>query len=85
MLEFGFKNIIDFVIYGLVRNFWNFECIFGGLSGGVVVVVLVGIVFLVGVSDGGGFIRIFVLFCGLIGLKFLWGMMLVGLYVWWGW
>lgn len=76
---------MDFVFYGLVCNFWNLEYLLGGFSGGVVVVVVSGIVFIVGVSDGGGFIWIFVFFSGLIGLKFSCGFMFVGLEGWWGW
>lgn len=60
-------------------NLWDLVCMLGGLFGGVVVVVVVGIVFVVGVFDGGGLICILVVYCGLFGLCFLCGCVFCGL------
>lgn len=42
-------------------------------------------VLIVGVSDGGGLIRILVSFNGLIGLKLSWGCIFVGFLFYRGW
>lgn len=70
---------MEFELFGVCCNLWNFDYMFGGLSGGVVVVVVVGIVLFVYVFDGGGLICILVLCCGLFGLKLSCNLVLVDL------
>ncbi|MGY3749762.1 amidase [Vagococcus acidifermentans] len=67
--EFGFKNISDSRLYGVVRNPWDTACHAGGSSGGAAAAVAAGIIPLAAASDGGGSIRIPASFCGLVGLK----------------
>lgn len=79
IFEFGIKGIMELDVWGVCYNFWNLKYNSGGLLGGFVFVVVVGIVLIVGVGDGGGLIWIFVLYCGLFGLKLSCGCMLWGL------
>ena len=83
--EFGFKNITDAEIYGLVKNPWKLDHYSGGSSGGAASAVAEGIVPMAAASDGGGSIRIPASFCGLIGLKPSRGTMPVGPSGWRGW
>lgn len=69
ILEFGLLVMMEFRVFGVIYNFWNLLKMFGGFSGGFVVVVVVGIVFIVLVGDGGGFICILVFCCGFFGFK----------------
>lgn len=73
LLEFGFNVSIEFVYGDFVCNFWNINYLIGVFLGGLVVLVVVGVVLVVYVNDGGGFICILVVCCGLVGLKFSWG------------
>lgn len=73
LFEFGLCSIIELFVSGNICNFWNIVYLFGGLFGGVGVLVVFGVVFIVYGNDGGGLFRIFVFCCGLIGLKLLCG------------
>lgn len=67
--EFGFKNISDSRLHGVVNNPRDLTRNAGGSSGGAAAAVAAGLVSLAGASDGGGSIRIPASFNGLIGLK----------------
>lgn len=67
--EFGFKNISDSQLHGLVNLPKDKTRNAGGSSGGAAAAVASGMVQLAGASDGGGSIRIPASFNGLIGLK----------------
>ncbi|MBY5033500.1 amidase [Streptococcus gallolyticus] len=67
--EFGFKNISDSSLHGVVHNPFDLGQNAGGSSGGAAAAVASGMVPLAAASDGGGSIRIPASFNGLIGLK----------------
>lgn len=67
--EFGFKNISDSELHGVVNLPKDTTRNAGGSSGGAAAAVASGMVALAGASDGGGSIRIPASFNGLIGLK----------------
>lgn len=73
-LEYGWCNIIDFKLYGLMYNFWNFVYNVGGFFGGSVVVIVSGMMLIVSGSDVGGFICILFFWMGLVGLKLIRGL-----------
>lgn len=56
MDEFVMGLFIENLVYKLMKNFWNLGIVFGGLSGGLVVVVVVGEVLFFFGFDIGGFI-----------------------------
>ncbi|MFC3927049.1 amidase [Streptococcus caprae] len=67
--EFGFKNISDSSLHGVVNLPDNQTRNAGGSSGGAAATVASGILPLAAASDGGGSIRIPASFNGLVGLK----------------
>lgn len=67
--EFGFKNISDSSLHGLVNHPRDLTRNAGGSSGGAAAAVASGMVAVAGASDGGGSIRIPASFNGLVGLK----------------
>lgn len=67
--EFGFKNISDSSLHGVVNHPRDLTRNAGGSSGGAAAAVASGMVAVAGASDGGGSIRIPASFNGLIGLK----------------
>ena len=67
--EFGFKNISDSRLHGVVRNPYDRERHAGGSSGGAAAALANRMAPIVGASDGGGSIRIPASFTGAIGLK----------------
>lgn len=82
---FGCINFLMFVlcwfmvnfVYGYMCNLCNVLLMLGGLSGGVVVVVVVGIgLFVVGI-DIGGLVCYLVYVCGVYGIWLLFGCVLV--------
>ena len=76
--EFGFKNISDAQIHGVVNSPLDTRRNPGGSSGGAAAALKAGWVPIVTASDGGGSIRIPASFSGLIGLKPSRGRMPVG-------
>lgn len=76
--EFGFKNISDSSLHGVVNLPADTNRNAGGSSGGAAAAVASGMVPIAGASDGGGSIRIPASFNGLIGLKPTRGRLLVG-------
>lgn len=71
VFEYGFGVIIISLLFGVVWNFFNFDLSVGVLIGGGVVVFVVCMVFFVLGFDFVGFLWIFVVFCGIIGIWFL--------------
>ena len=67
--EFGFKNISDSELHGVVNSPLDLTRNPGGSSGGAAAALKAGMVPIVTASDGGGSIRIPASFTGLIGLK----------------
>lgn len=67
--EFGFKNISDSSLHGVVNHPRDLTRNAGGSSGGAAAAVASRMVAVAGASDGGGSIRIPASFNGLIGLK----------------
>lgn len=67
--EFGFKNISDSELHGVVSSPLDLKRNPGGSSGGAAAALKAGLVPIVTASDGGGSIRIPASFTGLIGLK----------------
>lgn len=76
--EFGFKNISDSRLHGVVHLPCDKGRNAGGSSGGAAAAVASGMVPIAAASDGGGSIRIPASFNGLIGLKPSRGRMPVG-------
>lgn len=76
--EFGFKNISDSELHGVVASPLDLTRNPGGSSGGAAAALKAGLVPIVTASDGGGSIRIPASFTGLIGLKPSRGRMPVG-------
>lgn len=76
--EFGFKNISDSELHGVVSSPLDLKRNPGGSSGGAAAALKAGLVPIVTASDGGGSIRIPASFTGLIGLKPSRGRMPVG-------
>lgn len=68
---YGF--IIENSYYGVMCNLYDLLWIVGGFFGGLVVVVVVGLVYFSFGSDINGLICVFVLLCGIFGLKFIFG------------
>lgn len=62
--------------YGKMLNFWDFLFIFGGLSGGVVVVLVIGIGLIVYGNDVVGLLCLFVSVNGIYGFKLIVGCVL---------
>lgn len=82
MDEYVYGFVIENIYYGVIFNFWDFICIFGGFFGGFVVVVVVGLVFIIFGFDINGFICVFVFLCGVFGFKFIYGCLLwVGVFL----
>lgn len=54
MDEFVMGFFMEYFVYGLICNLWDFDCIFGGFGGGLVVVVVVfEVLFVFGFDIGG--------------------------------
>lgn len=83
--EFGFKNISDSQLHGLVHLPDDLTRNAGGSSGGAAALVAAGVSPIAGASDGGGSIRIPASFNGLIGLKPTRGRLPVGPDAYRGW
>lgn len=60
------------MVFGCINNLWDVVCMFGGLVGGGVVVIVVGLISFDYGLEIGGFIRILVYYCGLYGYKLIW-------------
>lgn len=71
LLEFVCKGVMLFLCYGIMCNLVDFIKLFGGLFGGLVVVVVVGIVLLVLGIDVGGLSCCLFVYIGLIGFKLM--------------
>lgn len=56
MDEFVMGLLNQFSYYGVVKNFWSFDCVLGGFFGGFVVVVVVCLLLVVIGIDIGGLI-----------------------------
>ena len=70
---FGYKGVTDNLIFGATKNPWNLERTPGGSSGGAAAAVASGLGPLAVGTDGGGSIRIPSSFCGVYGLKPMYG------------
>lgn len=78
-MEFGFSVVVEYFWLGLVCNLWNIDYIVGVFLLGLGVLVVVGVVLIVYVNDGGGLICILVVCNGLVGFKLLCGWLLLEL------
>lgn len=79
MLEFGLGLYIYNCVYGIMCNVWNFECLVGGSSGGIVVVLVLIMLFVVDGSDMMGLLCNFVVWNNIYGLCFSFGCVFYGL------
>lgn len=76
MDEFVMGLLIENFVFYIIRNLWDLERVSGGLSGGFAAVVAVDEVFFIFGFDIGGFIRQLVFFCGVVGMKLMYGRVL---------